>query len=91
MKKTILLATAALLLLASTGLALEWRGSNSGDLNFGSGFGSSSDDTPKVPVFLPEDCVGSVVNGRCRGFTKGPQKYCYGTVTNGECNGTIGY
>ena len=49
----------------------------------------------KTPMFYPEQCVGSVINGKCSGTlmpTGKPQLYCYGTYTAyGECVGTINY
>lgn len=42
-------------------------------------------------IYSQEDCIGSVVNGKCYGTLRAsakPQK-CYGTVVLGKCIGTI--
>ena len=52
--------------------------------------------TQKTPLFYDDQCIGSIINGKCNGtlMPSGgrPQLYCYGTYTAyGKCVGTIQY
>ena len=54
------------------------------------------DNSRKTPMFYDDQCVGSIINGKCNGtlMPSGgrPQLYCYGTYTTyGKCIGTINY
>jgi hypothetical protein len=75
------------------------NGSYSGQQNYFDSLPATNNDwdnSRKTPMFYDDQCVGSIINGKCNGtlMPSGgrPQLYCYGTYTAyGKCIGTINY
>ena len=43
-----------------------------------------------TPMYNSNQCIGSIINGKCYGSTIGvPKKKCYGTVILGKCHGSL--